>query len=98
VSNLYIPARITDRVWAEKFVEGQIFMRSLTELGAWEAVQRYTKDELNNSFRGDLREGTVKVVANPVIIAIAFNMTLSEFLDFDELNEFSFDDDVEEIE
>jgi len=65
VSNLYIPARITDRVWAEKFVEGQIFMRSLTEFGAWEAVQRYTKDELNNSFRGDLREGTVKVVANP---------------------------------
>jgi hypothetical protein len=25
-------------------------------------------------------------------IALAFNMTLSEFLDFDELNEYSFDD------
>lgn len=29
-------------------------------------------------------------------IAIAFNMTLAEFLDFDELNDFSFDDNDEE--
>ncbi|MCH5296295.1 MAG: helix-turn-helix transcriptional regulator [Ruminococcus sp.] len=29
-------------------------------------------------------------------IAIAFNMTLAEFLDFDELNNFSFDDNDEE--
>ena len=26
-------------------------------------------------------------------IAIAFNMTLAEFLDFDELNKYSFDED-----
>ena len=29
-------------------------------------------------------------------IALAFNMTLSEFLDFKELNEYSFDDDDED--
>ena len=29
-------------------------------------------------------------------IAIAFNMTLSEFLDFDELNDYSSDDDFSE--
>lgn len=29
-------------------------------------------------------------------IATAFNMTLAEFLDFDELNDFSFDDNDEE--
>ena len=29
-------------------------------------------------------------------LAIAFNMTLAEFLDFEELNEYSFDDDSEE--
>ena len=29
-------------------------------------------------------------------LAIAFNITLSEFFDFDELNEYSFDDDYEE--
>ncbi len=28
-------------------------------------------------------------------LAIAFNMTLSEFLDFDELNDYSFDEDEE---
>lgn len=29
-------------------------------------------------------------------LAIAFNMTLSELLDFDELNDYSFEDDDEE--
>ena len=29
-------------------------------------------------------------------IALAFNMTLAEFLDFDELNAYSFEDDTEE--
>ena len=30
-------------------------------------------------------------------IALTFNMTVAEFLDFPELNDFSFDDDNEEI-
>ena len=30
-------------------------------------------------------------------IALTFNMTIAEFLDFPELNEFSFDDDNEDI-
>jgi transcriptional regulator with XRE-family HTH domain len=29
-------------------------------------------------------------------VAIAFNMTLAEFLDFDELNDYSFEDDTED--
>ena len=29
-------------------------------------------------------------------LAIAFNMTLAEFLDFDELNDYSFEDEDEE--
>ena len=29
-------------------------------------------------------------------LALAFNMTLAEFLDFDELNDYSFDDDDED--
>ena len=29
-------------------------------------------------------------------IALAFNMTLAEFLDFDELNNYSFDDDSDD--
>lgn len=35
-------------------------------------------------------------VVNLHKIAVAFNMTLAEFLDFDELNSFSFDDDENE--
>lgn len=35
-------------------------------------------------------------VVNLHKIAITFNMTLAEFLDFDELNNFSFDDNEEE--
>lgn len=29
-------------------------------------------------------------------IALAFNMTLAEFLDFDELNDYAFDDDSDD--
>ena len=41
------------------------------------------------------------LTANPRVktlhkIALAFNMTLAEFLDFEELNEHSFDDDSDE--
>lgn len=36
-------------------------------------------------------------VVNLHKIAIAFNMTLAEFLDFNELNNYSFDDNEEEV-
>lgn len=65
MNKLFVPARIMDRQWAEKFVEGQIFMRSLTGFGAWEAVKHSDDPTLNNTFRGDLREGSVKNIANP---------------------------------
>lgn len=43
------------------------------------------------------------ITKNPGIISIhkianAFNMTLAEFLDFDELNDYSFDDNDEDCE
>lgn len=44
---------------------------------------------LDNIVRGLTKNPTVKTLHQ---IAIAFNMTLSEFLDFDELNAYSFDD------
>lgn len=48
---------------------------------------------LDNIVRGLTKNPRVKTLHK---IAIAFNMTLSEFLDFKELNDFSFDDDEEE--
>lgn len=49
---------------------------------------------LDNIVRGLTKNPRVRTVHK---IALAFNMTLEEFLDFQELNEYSFDeDDVEE--
>lgn len=48
---------------------------------------------LDNIVRGITKNPRVKTLHK---VAIAFNMTLSEFLDFEELNNYSFDDDDEE--
>ena len=48
---------------------------------------------LDNIVRGLTKNPRVKTLHK---IALAFNMTLAEFLDFEELNEYSFDDDTEE--
>ena len=48
---------------------------------------------LDNIVRGLTKNPRVKTLHK---IALAFNMTLSEFLDFDELNNYSFDEDDEE--
>ena len=48
---------------------------------------------LDNIVRGLTKNPRVKTLHK---LAIAFNMTLAEFLDFNELNEYSFDDDDEE--
>ena len=48
---------------------------------------------LDNIVRGLTRNPRVKTLHK---IAIAFNMTLAEFLDFDELNDYSFEDDTED--
>lgn len=45
---------------------------------------------LDNIVRGVTKNPRVKTLHK---IALAFNMTLSEFLDFSELNEYSFDED-----
>ena len=48
---------------------------------------------LDNIVRGITKNPGVKTLHK---LAIAFNMTLAEFRDFEELNEYSFDDDSEE--
>lgn len=48
---------------------------------------------LDNIVRGLTKNPRVKTLHK---IALAFNMTLSEFLDFDELNAYSFEDDGED--
>lgn len=48
---------------------------------------------LDNIVRGLTKNPRVKTLHK---LAIAFNMTLAEFLDFDELNDYSFENDDEE--
>ena len=48
---------------------------------------------LDNIVRGLTTNPRVKTLHK---IALAFNMTLAEFLDFEELNEYSFEDDIDE--
>ena len=48
---------------------------------------------LDNIVRGITKDPRVKTLHK---IAIAFNMTLAEFLDFDELNDYLFEEDDEE--
>ena len=48
---------------------------------------------LDNIVRGLTKNPRVKTLHK---LALAFNMTLAEFLDFDELNDYSFEDDDED--
>lgn len=48
---------------------------------------------LDNIVRGLTKNPRVKTLHK---VALAFNMTLAEFLDFEELNECSFDEDTDE--
>lgn len=48
---------------------------------------------LDNIVRGITKNPRVKTLHK---LAIAFNMTLSELLDFDELNDYSFEEDDDE--
>jgi len=63
---------------------------SINKLASMSGVKQST---LDNIVRGLTKNPHAKTLHK---IAIAFNMTLSEFLDFPELNAYSFEDDTEE--
>ena len=63
---------------------------SINKLSIMSDVKQST---LDNIIRGTTKNPRIKTLHK---VATAFNMTLSEFLDFDELNAYSFDDDPEE--
>lgn len=63
---------------------------AINKLSTMSGVSQST---LDNIVRGITKDPRAKTLHK---IAIAFNMTLSEFLDFDELNDYSFDDNDDE--
>ncbi len=63
---------------------------SINKLATMSDVKQST---LDNIVRGITTNPRVKTLHK---LAIAFNMTLSEFLDFDELNDYCFEDDEDD--
>ena len=63
---------------------------SINKLASMSNVKQST---LDNIVRGNSKNPRVKTLHK---LALAFNMTLAEFLDFDELNNYSFEDDGED--
>ena len=59
---------------------------AINKLATMSGVNQSTLDNIVRGITKDPRAKTLHKVA------IAFNMTLAEFLDFDELNDYSFDD------
>lgn len=60
----YIVAKITDEQWAEKLLNGEVFMRPLREFGTWSLNEHIDDEKLNNSFRGDCGEGVLEVYSD----------------------------------
>ncbi len=63
---------------------------AINRLAAMSDVKQST---LDNIVRGLTKNPRIKTLHK---IALAFNMTVAEFLDFKELNEYCFDDDDDE--
>lgn len=53
----FIPVKITDDQWANRFLDGEVFMRPLHEFGIWGRMEQLDNDKINNAFRGDIHEG-----------------------------------------
>lgn len=63
---------------------------AINKLATMSGVKQST---LDNIVRGNTKNPRVKTLHK---LAIAFNMTLAEFLDFAELNEYAFDENDED--
>ena len=59
-----LPVNILEKQWAEKLLEGSVFMRSLYEFGAWNTDANVKGKEMDNSFRRDVGEGMIRNI-NP---------------------------------
>lgn len=62
---------------------------SINRLASMSGIRQSTLDNIVRGLTRNPRVATLHKIAN------AFNMTLAEFLDFKELNDFVFDDDID---
>lgn len=64
---------------------------SVNKLATMSGVKQSTLDNIVRGITKDPRASTVHKISN------AFNMTLAEFLDFEELNDYIFSDETDEL-
>lgn len=64
MSKHFIPVKITDKQWADRLVQGEVFMRSLHEFGSWGNIEGKVA-ALDNDFRGDFFAGVTAVFKSP---------------------------------
>lgn len=64
---------------------------SINKLATMSGVRQSTLDNIVRGLTKDPRAATLHKIAN------AFNMTLSEFLDFEELNDYIFPDEFDDL-
>lgn len=65
----FLPCKIVDRQWAEKLLDGEVFMRPLYEFGVWEKT-----NEINDPHRKDIMEGAVASFTNPDTVPFLKNL------------------------
>ena len=65
MEEVFVPVRILDKKWSFKFVNGEIFMRSLADFGLWKRFENIGNEMLFNNYRGDICEGAFKTVVKP---------------------------------
>ena len=69
MQNQFLPCKIVDRQWAEKLLDGEVFMRPLFEFGVWEKT-----NEINDPNRKDIMEGAVASFTNPDTVPFLKNL------------------------
>ena len=69
MQNQFLPCKIVDRQWAEKLLDGEVFMRPLFEFGVWEKT-----NEINDPNRKDIMEGAVASFPNPDTVPFLKNL------------------------
>ena len=87
IGSTYLTPYMTEMLGVSATVAGAIAINELTVMSD---VKHST---LDNIVRGLTKNPRVETLHK---IALAFNMTLSEFLDFDELNSYSFDKEIDD--
>lgn len=53
----FIPVKILDQEFANKLLDGEVFMRPLHEIGGWGRAKKQLDKQLDNNYRGDIHEG-----------------------------------------